>query len=199
MMGLVMGVRAETSPVAARTRPEKTITVDTVRLDGSAHNPATQVDMANAILSQCNVRVRHGVNATATAGQTTGWLGGNNDLRSANNCKGPSAEERALFRGAPATFGFSARFRAFFAASVTGVNGSGYSCLLKDAPAPLFRNTVVVLNSGDAATLSHELGHILTNSGGHPGGTVMAGRPAAPAMRRPRFIDPQCTKLHANA
>ena len=54
-------------------------------------------------------------------------------------------------------------------------------------------------DAGDSATLAHELGHILINSGAHPVGTVMGSRPAAPAMRRPRFTDPQCTTLHSNA
>jgi hypothetical protein len=53
MLGLVAGATAQTQPVAARTRPEKTIAVDTVKLDGSTQNPSTQVEMANAILPQC--------------------------------------------------------------------------------------------------------------------------------------------------
>ena len=62
-----------------------------------------------------------------------------------------------------------------------------------------FRYSAYVDNGGDSATLAHELGHILINSGAHPVGTVMGSRPAAPARKRPRFTDPQCTTLHSNA
>jgi len=55
------------------------------------------------------------------------------------------------------------------------------------------------LTNAVAERPSHELGHILIDSGAHPVGTVMGSRPAAPAMRRPRFTDPQCTTLHSNA
>jgi hypothetical protein len=185
-------------PTAARNRAEKNITVDTVKLDGSTHNPSTDVAMANSILSQCNVRVTHGVDAIATNPQTTGWLGGNTDLRSGNNCAAPSTEESRLFRGASATFGFSARFHAFFPATVSGLNASGYSCIPSDGPAALFRNKVVVENSGDTATLAHELGHILINLGPHPAVGLMSARPAAPATRLPQVSDPHCTRLYNN-
>jgi hypothetical protein len=199
MLGLVAGVTAQAPPAAARARPEKTITVDTLKLAGSTHDPATQIAVASDILSQCNVRVTHGVDATATLPQTTGWLGGDTDLRTANNCAAPSAEERALFRDGSAAFGFGARFRAFFAATVSGAAASGYSCRAGLSPHPLFRNTVVVLNSGDTATLAHELGHVLINSGAHPAGSVMGARPAPPAMRQPLLSDDQCRRMHGNA
>ena len=51
MLGLVAGVAAQAPPVAARTRAEKNITVDTLKLDGSTHNPSTQVATASAILA----------------------------------------------------------------------------------------------------------------------------------------------------
>lgn len=199
MLGRAAAVAAQAPPGAARTRAEKTITVDTVKLDGSSHNPSTDVAMANAILSQCNVRVAHGVNATATHAQTIGWLGGNIDLHSANNCASPSAEEHALFQGASATFGFGARFRAFFPATFSGVNGSGYSCIPSHAPTPLFRNTAVVQNDGDTDSLAHELGHILINLGPHTAVGLMSPRPALPAWRLDQISDAHCTRLHSNA
>jgi hypothetical protein len=185
-------------PTAARNRAEKTVTLDTLKLDGSTHNPATDVRVADAIYSQCNVHVTHGVDATATNPQTIALIG-DTDLRSANNCQGPSAEETALFRNGSATFGMAARFRAYFVATVSGIDASGYSCIAADAPAPLFRNKIVVENSGDDATLAHELAHILRNSGTHPAGTVAGGRPAAPAERMPLLTDAQCTAIYNNA
>jgi hypothetical protein len=199
MLGLVTGVAAQAPPSAARTRAEKTITVDTLKLDASNHNPSTDVALADAIYSQCNVRVRHGVNATASNAQTIGWLRGNTDLHSANNCNAPSVEERALFRDARAALGLNARFNAFFVATASGINASGYSCNPSDGMSPLFRNRIVVLNSGDGATLAHELAHILRDSGSHPAGTVAGARPAPPAMRMPLLTDSQCTAVYNNA
>lgn len=199
MLAQVVGVVPQAPPAATRTRAEKTITIDTVKLDGSTHDPATDVAVANAILSQCNVRVRHGVNATATNAQTTGWLGGDTSLRAGNNCAAASAEERSLFQGASAAFGFSARFRAFFPATFTGVNGSGYSCIPSDSPAAMMRNTAVVQNDGDTDSLAHELGHILINLGPHTATGVMSPRPAPPAWRVDEISDAHCTRLYNNA
>lgn len=185
-------------PAAARTQAEKTITVDTLKLDGSTHNPATDVQVASAIFSQCNVRVQHGVNAEARPGETTTWLT-NTDLRAGNNCSSPSAEERRLFRDGSAAHNFTARFRAFFPATFTGVNGSGYSCIPSDSPHALMRNTAVVRNDGDTDSLAHELGHILINLGTHPATGLMSGRPALPAWRVDQISDTHCARLYRNA
>ncbi|HEV7661599.1 MAG TPA: DUF4157 domain-containing protein [Allosphingosinicella sp.] len=184
------------APAAARTKAEKRITVDTVKLAGSTHDPANDVRMADSIFSQCNVRVVHGVNEKADLAQTTGWLGGNTDIRSTNNCNGPSVEERAMFNGATSTFKFNARFKAHFAATATGVSASGYSC---PTGAMVWRNRVIVLNSGDSATLAHELGHILINLEHHTKTGLMSPRPARPAMRSPEVTDPHCNNLYRNA
>jgi hypothetical protein len=117
MLGLVSAVVAEAPPATARTLAEKTITVDTLKLDGSSHNPSTDVAMANSILSQCNVRVVHGINATATNPQTTGWLGGNTDLRTSSSCAAATAEERS--DGADITMGMESV--APFAATAAGL------------------------------------------------------------------------------
>jgi hypothetical protein len=197
MLGLVAGAAAQAPPVAARTRPEKSITVDTVKLDGSTHNPVTDVAMASAILGQCNVRVEHGADATASSAEATGWLGGDTDLHTAPGCGSTSAEERRLFPGAAVRFGLRARYRAFFPATLSGGGAmSGYSIppFCATGTAAAFRNTAVIVNTGDSSTLAHELGHVLLNSGAHPAGTLMAPRP-----RPPGFTDPQCATIHANA
>lgn len=73
---------------------------------------------------------------------------------------------------------------------------SGYSIppFCATGTAAAFRNTAVIVNTGDSSTLAHELGHVLLNSGAHPAGTLMAPRP-----RPPGFTDPQCATIHANA
>ena len=192
----VAGVAAAAPPGAVPTRAERVVSVDTVRLAGSAFNPATQVAVANAIYAQCNVRFTHGVEATATAAQSVGWLGADNALRVTPSCGTVAAEESALYRGARAAFGLGARIQAFFVPSMTGYAASGYSLPLfcaTGAAAP-FRNVAVVENSGDTSTLAHEIGHILLNSGAHPDNTIMEARP------RPNEItNPQCTTIYNNA
>jgi hypothetical protein len=154
------------------------------------------VQVANAIYAQCNVRFIHGVDATATAAQTTAWLGADRALQVAPSCGATTREERTLYQGASTAFGFSARIRAFFLSEISGYNASGYSLppYCATGAAGVFRNVAVVENSGDDSTLAHEIGHILLNSGTHPARTIMAPRP------RPNEItDPQCRTIYNNA
>ncbi len=198
MLGLVAGVAAVAPPGAARSRPERAVTIDTVKLDGSTHNPAADVAVANGIFSQCNVRLVHGVDATATNAETTGWLG-NTDLAGLAVCGSSTAEQRSLFRGATVRFGLGARLRAFFRATISGVGGAaGYSmppfCATGTA-APL-RNMAVLSNAADTADLAHEIGHILLNSGAHPAANLM--NPFGPPEGQ-RLTDPQCEVIYNNA
>lgn len=198
LFALHSGGPALPPPTAARTRAEKTVTVDTLKLFGATKNSKTLIATANAIFSQCNVRVIHGVDADATQAQTNTLIG-DTDLRSNNSCGGPSTEEQHLFRDARATFNMTARFSAFLVHSVSGIAASGYSCIPSAAPHALFRNRVVVVDTGDDATLAHELGHILMNLGPHPPSGLMGARPLAPAMRQPSIADTNCNNLYANA
>lgn len=197
-MGAILGGSMRAAPEAARTQPLKTITIDTVKLAGSNHNPATDVQVASAILSQCNVRVQHGIDATATPAQTTAWLTDTN-LSASPNCPNVSREERNMITGANAAFGLNARFRAYFPATFTGINGAGYSCPMSDSPHRLFRNTAVVANAGDTDSLAHELGHILIDLGPHTATGLMSGRPAPPAWRVDEISNPHCARLYRNA
>ncbi len=200
MLGRVTGVTAVAPPTARRTRAEKTVTVDTLKLVGSNHNPAADIAVANAIFSQCNVRIAHGVDAddtTAAAPQTTTWLSGDTDLRSGNNCASPSGEERAIFRDASSHYGLgSGDFSAFFVETFSGTSGSGYSCRRGLNPHLHFRNKIVVRNNGDTDTLAHELGHHLINSRRHkPASSIMSGRP----RRTVELTDWQCNRVYSNA
>jgi hypothetical protein len=200
MLGRVAAVAAQPPPTATRTRPEKTVTVDTLKLVGSTHNPATQIAIANGVFSQCNVRILHGVNAddsTAAAPQTTTWLGGDTDIAAGTSCAAVTAEERRLFRDGSSHYGLGGgRFSAFFAATATGIRASGYSCPPARHPTAAIRDMIVVLNSGSTDTLAHELGHHLINPGSHgPASSVMASRPR-PTLE---LTDAQCNRIYANA
>lgn len=189
-------------PATARTRAEKTVTIDTLQLDGSTKNIATDFAIANAIFSQCNIRVVQGVNAPppqAPAPTTQTMLGGNTDLRSGNNCAAPSPEETRLFRDGSANAGFAARFRAFYVASVSNIAAAGYSCRAGLSPHPLFRNTIVVENSADTATLAHELGHILINTSHIAAPALMDPTPTGANTQIPAISDANCTTAYNNA
>ena len=169
--------------------------MDTVELAGASLHGETSLQVANAIYAQCNVRFTHGVDATATAAQTSGWLGADNSLNVAPACGAVANEERDFYQGVRAAFGLGSRIQAFFVPAMT-YNASGYSLppYCATGPAAPFRNIAIVQNTGDTSTLAHEMGHILLNSGGHPAGTLMQPRP------RPNEItDPQCAAIYANA
>jgi Domain of unknown function (DUF4157) len=196
MFGRVAGAAAAGPSAPVPTRAEKTVTVDTVKLQGSNFARETRVEVASAIYAQCNVRVAHGVDATASAAQSAGWLGADGALQVLPVCGNVSAEQRALFTGARAAFGLGARFQAFFVPTLIGQNASANSLppFCATGGAAPFRNVTVIENSADDSTLAHEMGHMLLNSGAHPAGTIMQPRP------RPNEItDPQCTTIYNNA
>ena len=198
MFGLIAGAAAAAPSAPMPTRAERTVTIDTVKLNGSTLDPATCVAVANAIYAQCNVRFAHGINATANAAQTTGWLGANQRIAVSTSCGSVTAEERHLFQGAAAAFGLSARMRAFFVSDVTGrANINAYSLppYCATGAAARFVNTVVVQNTADTGTLAHELGHILLNSGAHPARTMMTAAAPTPT----EITDPQCATIYRNA
>lgn len=201
MLAAAAPAPAVAPPTPARNRAEKTITVDTLQLAGSTKNIATDFAVANAIFSQCNVRVVQGVNAPppqAPAATTQTLLGGDTDLRSGNNCNAPSAEETRLFRDGSAGAGFAARFRAFYVDTVSGIAAAAYSCNPSGGFHPLFRNTVVLQNTADTATLAHELGHILIDIGHITGPALMDPTPTGANTQVPLINDAHCTRLYNN-
>jgi hypothetical protein len=206
MLGLVAGAAARPAPTSTRARAERTVTIDTVKLDGSTHNPATDVQIANAIFAQCNVRFAHGVDQTATNAQTTGWLGGNTNLATTPACGAATAEERNMYLGATALFGLTARVRAFFPATFSGLGAGarGYSVnpACGTGGAAVIRNMAVVRNTGTERSLAHELGHILLDSGDpahQPAATGNVMVPTGTAQLAETLTNPDCTTIHANA
>jgi hypothetical protein len=199
MLGLVAGAPAVAPSMATRSRPERTLTVDTVKLDGSTHNPATDIAIANAIYAQCNVRIVHGVDATATRPETRGWLGGNTDLAAGPLCGTPSPEVTRLVQGATARFGVAARVRAFFPATFSLAAGRGLSRAASCGPVASKRNTAIVQNAATERTLAHELGHILLDPGPHQAAaTQNVMVPTAVSPLGEAFTDTDCGTIHAH-
>ncbi|MEL6476896.1 MAG: DUF4157 domain-containing protein [Pseudomonadota bacterium] len=185
------------TPASRRTRAEKTITVDTMKMDGSTQNPATQIAVANAIFAQCNIRVVQGVDATATAAETTAWLGQDKTLRTSSSCASVTSEERRMVTNSRATYNIATnRFRAYFVMDAVGFSALGWSCTASSAH-PLNRGLIVVLNTGWGDTLAHEIGHHLLNPGSHRStGTILE----SPGPRtRVGITDAQCDRMYRRA
>jgi hypothetical protein len=199
MLGRVAGAAASGTPAAMRTRAEKQVTIDTVKLDGSNRDPATDVALANGILAQCKVRLVQGGNHTATAAETTAWIGADG-VASTGTCGAASTEERALMTGATARFGLGSRLRAFYARDIgSHARAESYPPYCATGGAAVIRNMIKVTNTASGKTLGHEVGHVLLNSGAHPAGSTNVMSPTNTAPLGEDFTETQCTTLYNNA
>jgi hypothetical protein len=201
MLGRVAGVAAQAAPVAARARPVKSVTVDTVKLDGSTHNPPGEVSAASAVFSQCNVRLVQGADRTATPAQTVAWLGPNKRLATSGTCGSATAEERRMFGQATAQFGLTGRIRVFFPAAFTGqgagVDGYSIPAFCATGASAALRGMAVMSNAATTDVLAHELGHILTNQGRHHAGSNLMNASSGP--QDVRLDNPQCNRIYRNS
>jgi Domain of unknown function (DUF4157) len=190
------GTAAVAPPGATRSRAEKTVTLDTVKLDGSNRDPATDVALANGILAECNVRLQHNANLTATPAETVGWIGADLQVQT-GDCGSGSADQRHLGQQATARFGLASRIRAFYVQSVSS-GARAESCIPAGAVGYLSRVSWIT-NSATGRTLGHEVGHILLNSGAHPAGTTNIMSPTNQAPVGETVTNPQCTTIYNNA
>lgn len=196
----ILNTTAAAPPDAARSRSEKTVGIDMLKLDGSNHNPAADLDVTNGIFAQCNVRFVPGVNQAANPTDTVTWLGADRIVRRSPTCGNTSAEERRLVRDAATQFRMTSRIRAFFVVG-THDRQRAYSVppFCGTGAAAVQRNAAYISNLGNSRTLAHEIGHILLNSGAHPGKTQVMS-PADPhPPQGETFTDAECTKIYNNA
>jgi hypothetical protein len=200
MLGLVAAAPAVAAPGAMRTRPQRTLTIDMLRLDGSHHNPSTQLAVANAVYAQCNVRLVVGVNATATPADSQTWLGANLQLVPGPHCGALSAEERNLYQTARAQHGLGGGdFMAYFIQNTEGSDTGGLTCDTTAGVHVSKRRVSLIHDSGSTDTLAHELGHHLitrAQSDDH-------NAPGSPMQGRPRltltFLPVECDQIYARA
>ena len=180
MLGLVAATVAVAPPTAITARPLKNVAIDLVKLQGSTHDPLTDITVANSVLAQCNVRLTPVITPPATLAETNTWLHGDTNLTAAPSCTSISTEERTLVQGATARFGLASRIKAFFLPSFTGFVGMAYSRppFCATGGAALGRNMVVIPNVAGRGDLAHETVHILTNLEDHrPAPNLMSGDP----------------------
>ena len=203
MMAALAGGAIADPPQAMRNRPIKTVDVDTVKLAGSAHDPASDVRQASAMFAQCNVRLNHradrGVHVPGDAATIAGW-GVNAARLGGNSCAG-NADERLLSRSANRDFTLSGHVRVFFiSALASGANAA--SCARNGITNPLMRGFTTLGNNGNGRTLGHELGHQLINTGptvdDHPAKADVT-RVMSPNVPGETFTERECTRIHANA
>lgn len=182
---------------AARSRSEKTVTIDTVKLQGSNRDPAADIATANSIFAACNVRLVPGVQAEATAADTLAWIGAEGTLQTPGLCSSASAEERRMITGATTRFGISARIRTFYVRTIG--NGPRASSCPPTGAIPLLTRRVYVSNDALGRSLAHEIGHILLNPGPHSTDVtnIMATTNSSPLGET--IDDGQCNRIYGNA
>ncbi|HET7461545.1 MAG TPA: hypothetical protein VFJ82_09850 [Longimicrobium sp.] len=182
---------------------KKTVTIDLVKLDGSSHDPAADLAEMNKIYAPCCVEFTLGASHTATAAQTTAWIG-DQDVNVAPACGSVSAEEKSLYDNAAKDLKLGSRMRAFFAKSISGYNAYAYSLppYCATGTAAGYVNHLIVENRGYADTLAHEMGHILINSGDHHGIVDPADKTNlmyAPGRTASTLDASQCAAIFGNA
>ena len=180
-------------PSKVPDRTEKTVTVDTLKVGSSKWNPATQVQVANALYAQCNVRIVHGVNKDAPPA----YLGNDNALQTSRSCATPSAEERKLYDEGRSLFGLSARIQAYLVPDLKGTAAAAYSYPSDCSPGK-YLGVAVISDHADQSTLAHEIGHILL-VGPHKTDTLMADRRKQKGPRPNELDEAQCRQIYRNA
>ncbi|HET7461542.1 MAG TPA: DUF4157 domain-containing protein [Longimicrobium sp.] len=148
----------------------KTVTVDLVKMDGATRTPADDLAEVNKIFAPCCVKFTAGSSHTATAAQTTAWIG-DQDVKVAPGCGDIEAEEKSLYDNAIKDLKLTSRIRAYFVNSISGVSAYGYSIggyCAKGAAAG-YGNNMIIENDALSDSMAHEFGHILINSGTHAG------------------------------
>lgn len=180
----------------------KSVTIDLVRLSGSNRDPASDLAFANTVFRQCCVRFVKRGDHTATRGETTRWLGGDQDLQRIHSCSSAHQEEKDLRQNVTARFGLTSRYKVFYVRSMTpplrGVNFSPDCSSGDRAP---FNRHLYVANSAARRTLAHELGHIpirgLRDHSAHGDGTRNLMEPTNTATGE-HLTDAQCVEVRNN-
>lgn len=199
MLTRVAGVAASAGPTAMRSRAEKTVSIDTVKLDGSSRDPSSDVAVANGIYAQCNLRLVHAGNHTATAAETAAWIGADR-VAATGTCGSASADERQLMTGATARFGLASRLRAFYVQDIgSHARAESYPPYCATGGASVIRNMLKITNNSNGRTLAHEAGHVLLNSGNHPGDLRRTMGPAGGPPQGETFTDTECSTIYTNA
>jgi hypothetical protein len=166
--GIIGSVATRGGRAPACTGTARTLSIDAVRLRGATRDPRADVAFANAVFDPCCVRVTLARNETATPALSDTWLGGDTDLAT-GTCGAASPDELNAYSGATAQYGLTSPIRAFYAATISsGARGESYPPYCATGTAAAIRGMLKVTNSGADRTLSHELGHVLLNSGDHP-------------------------------
>ncbi|MGH9836398.1 MAG: eCIS core domain-containing protein [Blastocatellia bacterium] len=174
----------------------RTFNVDMVSLDGSTRPPIADLDFANTVFSQCCVRFAFAGGGSESAPRTTALLGGDTDLDNTGPCGSATVEETGLFSGATADFGLSSAIRIFYVASLSsGDRAYSIPAFCATGASAGLSGMAAVSNSAMPRSLTHELGHILLNSGVHPADTNNLMNPTNTATGEQLETMAQCATI----
>jgi hypothetical protein len=195
----------DSAATAACPNGVRTITVDSITLDGATQSPAAQLATANAVYRGCCVQFVAGATPPRESPATTqSWLGGDTDLAWDTSCGAINAEEKAMFDGATTNHGLSSRMRVFYVATMTPSSALANSlpAYCATGSASRYLDYVEIRNAALPDTLAHEFGHILLNSGNHAGIVNPADTRNlmfAPGRTASDLDATQCATIYGNA
>jgi uncharacterized protein DUF4157 len=142
-----------------KTRPTKTVTLNFTRMHGGTGDAGAAINYTNNIYRRADIQVVKGTESSVDKPGTEADLGLDLELEEYPTPSAPTAEERKLFR----------RNQTAGAVTVYFVKGLSAGSL-GEAFWPALGHGfvgVAVGNSGTPNTVSHELGHVLLDSGDH--------------------------------
>lgn len=192
------GVDGGVAPAKGGAAATKTTSIDAVKLRGAKRDPAADVTFANTVLKAANVQLTLGKSETASTADSDAWLGGDTAIQT-GTCGAATKEELDSWNGAANNFKLGGRLRAFYVDTISsGSRGDSYPPYCATGTAAPLSGMATVSNSGADRTLAHELGHILINSGDHPGDTKNLMHPTNTATGND-LTAAQKTAIYTNA
>jgi len=144
------------------------VDVATFLFPGNSRNPFDDLAFANRVYADCCVEFRSVGGGTVVGS----LLGPDATLQQSGNCTNLSTEEQALVAHAESTVGSRAKIWVFYVPNFEPQSDAkGLSCPVSDVAGikATLPSIVLVAGDADAATLAHELGHVLIDTGDHHG------------------------------
>jgi hypothetical protein len=143
-----------------KPEPEKKVTINVTKLHGSSGSATSALDFANTkVYNQANIKLEKGKEETLNKAKSKKIIGKNLILKEFTDPKKPTRQEKKLFKVNQES---GAITMYYVKALSDGSTGEGFWPALGVGLVGF-----VVGNLGSNQTFSHELGHVLLNSGGH--------------------------------
>jgi len=180
------------------------VDVATFSFAGNSRSPFADLAFANRVYADCCVEFR----SVGGGSVVSSLLGTDGILQHSGNCSDLSTEDQALVSHAESAVGSRAKIWIFYVPNFEPQSDAkGLSCPVSSVAGirATLPSIVLVAADADAATLAHELGHILIDTGAHHG--IVDPREPGNVMVAPRELSGgihitldalQCARVRAN-